>query len=376
MQASSHSGMSYMGTSEKLLVNKNNESSPEFMINVQNGRLSARKPTESVDVSRSESTTSWPLNIEDVSLGLDEDQDRDQNYKYSSRTRVRSLHGKASQAAEQEGNYVTSDSSSGSGSDEYGKTYSSTNKNFTKIHGKESSRKVVIYNVNYSTSTEDGEEGTSMISSNKDEFIIVNSIEEKAEEAAGSLERRISSGRYLDKTEGNKNDKNVYVSNNVSAQNIGNVVIKDSGGEKSNENWDIFQNLIMKEAASGSNVMDHQSIQKKYLTGHTRDKPIESVNVKLASHFKQATRTARGTHERNYTNKETNPKVSASSLRISKSETITRSNKPAGSRTTIHQSKLEQVLTALSLCFYILYELEKKVGFFLKHQKFCLANPE
>lgn len=59
VQASSHSGMSYMGTSGILLASKDNESSPELMINVQNGRLSStRKPTESIDVFASESTTS------------------------------------------------------------------------------------------------------------------------------------------------------------------------------------------------------------------------------------------------------------------------------------------------------------------------------
>lgn len=58
MQAFYHSGMSNMGTSGILLATKDNESRPEFMINVQNGRLSTRKPTESIDVSATESTTS------------------------------------------------------------------------------------------------------------------------------------------------------------------------------------------------------------------------------------------------------------------------------------------------------------------------------
>lgn len=50
--------MSYMGTSGIFLAPKENESIPEFMITVQNGRLSTRKPTESIDVSASKSTTS------------------------------------------------------------------------------------------------------------------------------------------------------------------------------------------------------------------------------------------------------------------------------------------------------------------------------
>lgn len=41
-----------------LLATKDNESSPEFLINVQNGTLATRKPTESIDISASESTIS------------------------------------------------------------------------------------------------------------------------------------------------------------------------------------------------------------------------------------------------------------------------------------------------------------------------------
>ncbi|KAK1395621.1 hypothetical protein POM88_005484 [Heracleum sosnowskyi] len=542
MQAFSHSGMSYVGTSGTLLATKDTESSPESMSNLQNGRLSTRKPTESLDVSPSESTTShltfdnnqdaklqipgtdqlpqyvhnfqgpafpemppypgyqypgiqasryyaehtsWPQKIDDVSLGLDKDQDRDQNQEYSSRAGVRSLHGKASRAAEQESNSVTSDSSSGGGSHEYeyGKRYSSTNKVHIKKHVKTSSRKVVIRNINYITSRKDEEGGTSLISSDKDAFINVNSLEEKAGEAAGSLERCIRSSHCLNRTEGNKNDNNVYASDDISAQDIGNVVIKVSEREESNENWDVFQNLIMKEAASGSNVMDPQSRQKKYLTTkrpgkkmslasklesremlkhgghvasfvrdhtqskinrnsvknrsnalpddsfmvkniensddvhertdmflvsdtagptqlidttpdklqkaikasrlhepddlhmilgrgtvfeyatipwnpetdrennnlfskavkkHTHDKPNESVRARLTSHGNQAIRTESGTHERHYTNSEIKSKASASSLRKSMSEIITRRKNPAGSRTIVHKSKLEQ----------------------------------
>lgn len=420
--------------------------------------------------------TSWPQNIEDVSLGLCKDQDRNQNLENSLRTRVRSLHDKTSWAAKQEGNSVTSDSSFGGGSnvyEEYGKRYSSAKKIHIKKHGKKFARKVVNRNVSYITSRKDKEEGTSLISYNKNAFINVSSLEEKVEEAAGSLNTCIRSSNCLDRTEGNKNDNNVYVSDNISAQDIGNVVIKVSEGGKSNENWDIFQKLIMREAASGSNVINRQSIQKKYsatkrqggkmsiaskmesrkmlkhggnaasfvrdhtqskinrnslknrsnaladdsfmvkhieksddihkrtdmflvsdntpdkiqekvkvsrtyepddlhmilgrdtvseydttlwnpemdhgdnnlftedIKKHTHDK--ESLGANLATLGKQAIRIAGGSQERNYTDREIKSKASASTLRKSMSEIITRRNNPVGSRTIVHKSKLEQV---------------------------------
>ncbi|KAL8145018.1 uncharacterized protein LOC141706774 [Apium graveolens] len=375
MQAFSHSETSYTGTSGMLLATKDNESSPEFMITVQNGRLSTKKPTESIDVSASESSTghltldnkqdaklqipwtdqplqymhnfqgpvypnmspypghqypgiqasryyaehtSWPQNIEDVSSGLY----RDQNQEYYLRTTVGSLHGKASRAAEQEGNSVTTDSSSGCGSGEY---------------------------------------GNSLISSEKDAFMNVNSLDKKVEEAARSLKTHNRSSNCLNRMEGNKNDNNVSVSNDISAQDVGNVVVKVSERGKSNNNWDIFQNLIMKEAASGSNVMDRRSIQKKYITTK-RPGDKESVGANLASHGKQAIRIATGARERNFTNREIKSKASASSLRKSMSEIITRRNNPVESRTIVHKSKLEQEEEKRKKIEEIVTQRQKKIA--------------
>ncbi|XP_063950878.1 COP1-interacting protein 7 isoform X1 [Daucus carota subsp. sativus] len=431
---------------------KDDESSPAFMINAQEGRLFTRKPTEPIDVSAPKSTAShanvdnnqdaklqilrtdqllqymhsfqYPAfshmprypgdqypgiqasryyaghmsgtrDIGNDILGLDEGH----NHKYSSRTRVRYLRGKSSRAAEQEGNCVTSDSSSGSGSldkyEKYGKSYPSTKKIHMRKYRKKSLRKVIIRNVKYSTSTNDREGGTSLISSDEDESINVNSLKEKEQEAAGSSTRHIGSSQSLERTEGSKSNKHVHGQDDVSAQETGSAGFKVSEGEKSNVNWDTFQNLLMKQATSRSNVMDPQSLQKKYLTtkrpgeklsfasrlepherlkhggrdkvseydtkawnpemdhgnsnlltkavkNHTLGKPIRSVDANLASHGKQATRPASGAHERNYTNKETKSNMLTSSFRKRMSEIITRRENPGGSRTFVHKSKLDQ----------------------------------
>lgn len=329
--------------------------------------------------------------IENDSLGLDDSR----NHEYSLRTRVRSLRGKASRAAEQEGNYVTSDSSSRSGSsdkyEKYGKSYPSTKKIHMRKHRKKSSRKVIIRKVKYSTSTNDREGGISLISSDEVESININPLKEKAQEAAGSSTRHIGSSQSLDRTKGSKSNKH----DDVSAQETGNAGFKVSEGEKSNVNWDTFQNLLI-QAASRSSVIDSQSLQKKYLKtkrpgeklsfasrldpherlkhggrdkvseydtkawnpemdhgnsnlltkavkNHTLGKPIRSVDANLASHGKQATRPASGAHERNYTNKETKSNMLTSSFRKRMSEIITRRENPGGSRTFVHKSKLDQV---------------------------------
>lgn len=197
----------------------------------------------------------WPPNVENVG-----ELDRDRNHKSSSRTKAKSSHDKASRTLELEGNSDNSDSSSENVSDEYEeheKRYSSNNKIRVKKHGNKSSRKVVIRNINYITSKRDGERGNSSSSSDEGEFINGDSLKQQVEEAVGSLERRHKSSSHgTKKREGSKHDN----------WDIANVITKNSEGEKSNENWDIFQNLILKDADSGSNVMNSESVQAEYLT--------------------------------------------------------------------------------------------------------------
>lgn len=63
MQAFSHSGLPYLGTSGIILAGEDNDSSREFMINVQNGGLSSRKPNGTNEASASESTIS-PVSLD------------------------------------------------------------------------------------------------------------------------------------------------------------------------------------------------------------------------------------------------------------------------------------------------------------------------
>ncbi|GMP64704.1 hypothetical protein CsSME_00025846 [Camellia sinensis var. sinensis] len=160
--------------------------------------------------------------------------------------------------SEQDDYSEPSDSSSESDSDEHlqhGKKHSSTEQVQRKKHGKKSSRKVVIRNINCITSKGDGEKGSaSEDSSDEHESINAESLKQQVEDAVGSLERHHkSTSRNNKKRDERKRHSIVNGSNTATEQENENVVANNSGGGKTNETWDIFQNLLMRETDSISN---------------------------------------------------------------------------------------------------------------------------
>ncbi|KAI8005548.1 COP1-interacting protein 7 [Camellia lanceoleosa] len=215
----------------------------------------------------------WPPNMEDSGMGLDQDPDDHRNRKSSSRKKERSSHRKRSQTLEQDDYSEPSESSSESDSDEHlqhGKKHSSTEQVQRKKHGKRSSRKVVIRNINYITSKGDGEKGSaSEDSSDEHESINAESLKQQVEEAVGSLERHHkSTSRNNKKRDESKRHSIVNGSNTATEQENENVVANNSGGGKTNETWDIFQNLLVRETDSISNGIDAHAfkIQEEHVT--------------------------------------------------------------------------------------------------------------
>jgi hypothetical protein len=105
------------------------------------------------------------------------------------------------------------------------KKNSSTEHLCRKKHGKKSSRKVVIRNINYITSNGDGEKGS----------VTEGSLSN--EETVASLEKRNKSTSSHPKQQ-------------RSAKHLGNVngsTDVDSNGTKGGNNWDAFQNLLLRE---------------------------------------------------------------------------------------------------------------------------------
>ncbi|GAU44424.1 hypothetical protein TSUD_100710 [Trifolium subterraneum] len=119
------------------------------------------------------------------------------------------------------------------------KKKSSTEHLRKKKHGKKSSRKVVIRNINYITSKGDDEKGsiTEGSLSNEEEFINGDSLKHKVEEAVASLEKRNkSTSSHRKQQRSAENLENVNGSTNA-----------DSNGKKGGNNWDAFQNLLLRE---------------------------------------------------------------------------------------------------------------------------------
>ncbi|XP_052207677.1 COP1-interacting protein 7 isoform X2 [Diospyros lotus] len=214
----------------------------------------------------------WPPNVEDSGVGHDHESD-DRYSRKSSRKKEKPSRGNGSQTLEQDDEAGFSGSSSESSSEDFmqhGKKHSSTQEINRKNPGKTSSRKVVIRNINYITSMRDGENSTSEEnSSEEDEFVNGESLKHQVEEAIGSLERRHKSSSHKNKKrEGIKHHNLVNRLISDTKQDNENLVANNSEGEKRNENWDIFQNLLMKETDSSSNVRDaHQvQVQDEYVT--------------------------------------------------------------------------------------------------------------
>ncbi|KAL5802800.1 hypothetical protein ACOSQ4_031105 [Xanthoceras sorbifolium] len=204
----------------------------------------------------------WPPNMDDPSLGHEWEPDDQRNHKSSSRNKKQSSH-KSVETSKNDESTEPSGSSSESESNEElqrGKKHSLMEQAHRKKHGKKSSRKVVIRNINYITSNRDGERGSdSEETSDGDEFIDGDSLKQQVEKAVGSLERRHkSSSHHRRKQDAAKHRSVVDGSNDVADKEI-----KNADGGKRNNNWDTFQNLLMKDDDTGSFDLELHTVHRQ-----------------------------------------------------------------------------------------------------------------
>ncbi|KAG4960822.1 COP1-interacting protein 7 [Glycine soja] len=199
----------------------------------------------------------WPSNMEDPHIV----HDRDKDYHKSSYKKKKKKHSQTLQQSEEDSSTASSDSSYESDSDNHsrqGKKHSSTEHHHKKKHGKKSSRKVVIRNINYITSNGDGEKGsvTEGSLSNEEEFINGDSLKQQVEEVVGSFERRNkSSSRHRKKQHIAKHSGKLNGSNDA-----------DSNGMKGNNNWDAFQNLLLRDDDSTPDTEEQpMKFQEEYI---------------------------------------------------------------------------------------------------------------
>ncbi|XWS11074.1 hypothetical protein CRYUN_Cryun38cG0052500 [Craigia yunnanensis] len=199
----------------------------------------------------------WPPNVEDSSLGRAWEPDNRRSHKSSSRSKKKSSHGKGDETSKQDESNESSDSSPESEPEKQVPK---------KKHGKKSSRKVVIRNINYISSKRSGEKSSdSEETSDEDEFIDGDSLKQQVEEAVGSLGRQHkSTSRHHKKRDGSKHRNTV--SFDADEQETKAAIAKNSEGEKRNNPWDAFQNLLLQDKDLDSSEVDpHPSrLQEEY----------------------------------------------------------------------------------------------------------------
>lgn len=183
----------------------------------------------------------WPPNMEDSDPHVDRESRRNKSDR-----------SKKKHSSDQDESNEESESSYESESDEetrHGKKHSSKDQSRKKKHGKKSRRKVIIRNINYISSKKEGEvgSGSEETSSDDDGFIDEDSIKQQVEEAVESLERRHKPSSRRHKKQGG-----VKASNGGADQEINNASVDNSEGEKKNDSWDAFQNLLMRDKDSST----------------------------------------------------------------------------------------------------------------------------
>ncbi|KAL3508640.1 hypothetical protein ACH5RR_028041 [Cinchona calisaya] len=197
----------------------------------------------------------WPSSVEDSSLGNHADDNR--KNKSFSKNRDRASNGRRERTSKHSDSNEPNHSTASDSDDheDTGRRYSLDQ--LPKRSGKSSSRKVVIRNINYITSKRSGERDSTSgdDSSDEEEFIDADSLKQQVDEALGSFDRHQKS------TSGRKKKRDEVKKHNIEAdsaadQDMENISPTKTEGEKRSQGWDVFQNLLMKDADADSRVAD------------------------------------------------------------------------------------------------------------------------
>ncbi|KAJ6767144.1 CSL1 [Salix purpurea] len=181
----------------------------------------------------------WPSSMKEFSEGKKDKSLNKKGYKYSGEDRKTD----------------SSDSEGRSDSDSHiyqNKNNSSTDVPYRKKHRKKSSKTVVIRNINYITPKRRNGGSDSFsdeTSSDEDEYIDGDTIKKKVEDAVGSLEKLRKSNSSTQKRKGsNKSNHKSNGSSDAPDQDFDDGLVSNaSRGVRTNESWDTFQSLLMKD---------------------------------------------------------------------------------------------------------------------------------
>ncbi|KAF9683540.1 hypothetical protein SADUNF_Sadunf04G0024400 [Salix dunnii] len=181
----------------------------------------------------------WPSSMKDFSQGKMDESLNKKGFKYSGEDRKTD----------------SSDSEGRSDLDSHidqNKDNSSIDVPYRKKHRKKSSKTVVIRNINYITPKRRNGGSDSFsdeTSSDEDEYIDEDTIKKKVDDAVGSLEKLRKSNSSTQKRKGsNKSNHKSNGSSDAPDQDFDDGLVSNaSRGGRTDENWDTFQSLLMKD---------------------------------------------------------------------------------------------------------------------------------
>ncbi|KAL6991022.1 hypothetical protein U1Q18_009145 [Sarracenia purpurea var. burkii] len=201
----------------------------------------------------------WPQNMDESSHGLTRELDHPPHQRSSSsRKKEKSQNVEGPETSEEDEQTKSSDSEGITLQD---RKNSSKEQPYKKKEGKKSSKTVVIRNINYITSTKRSEEKDSdsydSSSSVEDKSVDQNFLRQKVEDVIGSFEKYHKTTSNNKRRSENKSSILVNGSNGSADQELENGQVTNiSQGGKEKENWDAFQNLLMREKESTTKMVE------------------------------------------------------------------------------------------------------------------------
>ncbi|KAL2247537.1 UNVERIFIED_CONTAM: COP1-interacting protein 7, partial [Sesamum indicum] len=222
-------------------------------------------PSMHVAASHYPGNTPWPANFPDSAMYVDRDIKDSQKYKSTKKKEKRANREQPHSMKNGESD-ETDHSSSGSDSSEeqdHEPSLSSHEKSRNKKQSKHSSRKVVIRNINYIAGrNEDSGSSSDSSSSDEDEYVDADSIKQQVEAAVGSLKRHQKPMSREKKVQDGSKKASNKLRKALDIENEG----TPNSEERKDGNWDIFQNLLMRDPDSSSADMGSKTtpVQEEY----------------------------------------------------------------------------------------------------------------
>ncbi|KAL8510320.1 hypothetical protein ACS0TY_017215 [Phlomoides rotata] len=202
----------------------------------------------------------WPANFHDSGMYLNRDINDSKRSKSFNKKKEKFANHVRRHSTKDEGGEVDQSSSGSDSSDEqdhdHDANLSPDERTHNKKQNRRSSRKVVIRNINYITKgrNEEGGSDSESSSSDEDEYVDAGSIKQQVEAAVGSLKRQKKTTAHKNKVRDDGKKASNKSKNETNSDS-------NSKEERKDGNWDIFQNLLMRDSDSNSKDMGSKTIQ-------------------------------------------------------------------------------------------------------------------